>query len=137
MRSEMRSELTNVKQDIADLQFNEEVTYEMQQSINNAVDKTVCRILGIGLVRNRWTPEERLINEKYGNLFRKRCRREVTSKGHLAFPFRTTKKGNFTSAIKDIEAWTPRYGIEALKREADDAAEARRIARELGYSDEQ
>lgn len=131
--TEMRNELSSVKNDITDLKFNEEITYDQQKSIDEIISKTVYSLLGIGLNPTKWSIDERATNKKYGRLFRKRLRYEVSNKGHLAYPYRTTRKGNFVAACKDIEAWIPRYGIEALKKEADDNAEARRIAREQGY----
>lgn len=115
------------------LENREEITYEQQNTIDSLVSQVVYSRLGIGNEPAKWSVKERLINKKYGRLFRSRLRREVSNKGHLAFPFRTTKKGNFVDACKDIEAWQPRYGIEALKREADDNAIADKIAKEQGY----
>lgn len=74
-----------------------------------------------------------MVNAKYGKMFSKRLRAEVSNKGHLAYPFRTTRKGNFQAACEDIEAWFPRLGVDALKKEADDRAKARKIAEEQGY----
>lgn len=129
----LKSTVDNMKCDIEDIKYNEEITYEQQATIDREVSKTVYKLLGIGNDPAKWTTEERVINKKYGRLFRRRCRLEVTNKGNLAFPYRTTKKGNFIGACKDIEAWVPRNGIESLKKEADDNALANRIAREQGY----
>lgn len=114
-------------------EFNEEITYAQQQVLNDLIHKTVYARLGIGMKRSEWSEEEQLVNAKYFKLFSKRLRKEVSDKGHLAFPFRTTRKGNYQLACEDVEAWYPRYGTDALKKEADDAARARRIAREQGY----
>ena len=111
----------------------EEITYKQQNAIDAAVSKTVYGLLGIGSNPEKWSVEERTINAKYGKLFRKRLRMEVSNKGHLAYPYRTTQKGNFVNAINDIEAWVPRNGITGLMKEADDNALARKIAREQGY----
>ena len=125
--------IDKIEKEVDTMKFDEEVTYEQQQGIDNAISKTIYSILGIGSNPSKWTMHERTENQKYGKLFRRRLRHEVANKGHLAYPYRTTKKGNYTSAIKDIEAWVPRYGIDALKKEADDNARARRIARGQGY----
>lgn len=118
---------------VSALETSEEITYSQQNTIDSLVSQIVYERLGISGKPSEWTIEERTINQKYGKLFRKRLRKEVSSKGHLAYPFRTTQKGNFKQACEDIEAWYPRNGIDALKREADDNALARRIAREQGY----
>lgn len=114
-------------------EFNEEITYTQQQALNTLICKIVRLRLGINPKKSEWSDEERLISEKYGKLFSKRLRQEVSNKGHLAYPFRATRKGNYQAALEDIEAWVPRNGIESLKKEADDNAMARRIAREQGY----
>ena len=114
-------------------EYNEEITYAQQQVLTDLIHKTVYSILGIGLKKSEWSEEEQLINAKYFKIFSKRLRKEVSDKGHLAFSFRTTRKGNYKLACEDVEAWDPRYGVEALKKEADDIARARKIAREQGY----
>lgn len=114
-------------------EYNEEITYAQQSTINGLIHKVVYMRLGIGTKPSEWSEEEQLINAKYGRMFSKRLRAEVANKGHLAFPFRTTRKGNFQAACEDIEAWMPRYGVDALKKEADDRARARKAAKEQGY----
>lgn len=115
------------------LENHEEITYEQQNIIDSLISQVVYSRLGIGDKPSKWTIEERVINNKYGKLFRRRLRKEVANKGHLAYPYRTTQKGNFVDACKDIEAWYPRNGVDELKREADDNAIARKIAKEQGY----
>lgn len=114
-------------------EYNEEITYAQQNTINSLIHKVVYMRLGIGTKPSEWSEEEQLVNAKYGKMFSKRLRAEVSNKGHLGFPFRTTRKGNFQLACEDIEAWMPRYGIDALKKEADDRARARKTAKEQGY----
>ena len=115
------------------IEKSEEITYAQQNTIDSLISKTVYDRLGIGKNPSKWTMEERVTNEKYGRLFRKRLRRDVANKGHLAYPFRTTHKGNFKLACDDITAWYPAHGVSELMHEADERAEARRRAREQGY----
>lgn len=115
------------------IEKSEEITYAQQNTIDSLVSKTVYDRLGIGKNPSKWTMEERVTNEKYGRLFRKRLRRDVANKGHLAYPYRTTHKGNFKLACDDITAWYPAHGVSELMREADEKAEARRLAKEQGY----
>ncbi len=125
--------VTGINDRVTSLETTEEITYEQQNTIDRLISKIVYDRLGIGSKSSEWTIEERTENQKYGKLFRRRLRHEVSNKGHLAYPFRTTKKGNFSAACRDIEAWMPRNGVEALKKEADDNALARKIAMEQGY----
>lgn len=130
---EVKGDVSIMKGDIETMKYREEITYEQQNAIDNAVSKAVYSLIGVSGNPSKWTLEERTVNQKYGKLFRKRLRMEVSNKGHLAYPYRTTKKGNFIDAIRDIESWTPRNGITGLMKEADDNALARKIAREQGY----
>lgn len=129
----IKDDVTTIKGEVEQLKYSEEITYEQQNTIDSAISKTVYNLLGVGVNPEKWTVEERTISAKYGRLFRKRLRLEVSNKGHLAYPYRTTKKGNYVSAINDIEAWIPRNGIAGLMKEADDNALARKIAKEQGY----
>lgn len=115
------------------IEKSEEITYAQQNTIDSLISKTVYDRPGIGKNPSKWTMEERVTNEKYGRLFRKRLRRDVANKGHLAYPYRTTHKGNFKLACDDITAWYPAHGVSELMREADEKAEARRLAKEQGY----
>lgn len=128
--------IVNIEDRMDNLETREEITYEQQNTIDSLISQVVYSRLGIKSEPAKWSISERTINKKYGRLFRSRLRREVSNKGHLAYPFRTTKKGNFKDACKDIEAWFPKYGIDALKREADENAIADKIAREQGYLNE-
>ena len=123
----------NIENRMDTLETKEEITYEQQNTIDSLISQVVYSRLGIGSSPSKWTDEEREINAKYGRTFRRRLRKEVSNKGHLAFPFRTTKKGHFVEACKDIEAWIPRNGVDGLMREADATAKANRKAKELGY----
>lgn len=133
-------EIVGIKNDVSGLnrrmdkyEFEEEITYEMQNTIDREVSKRVYAVLGLNPYPSRWSEEECLEYAKYGRTFRRRLRSEVSNKGHLAYPYKTTRKGNFDASIKDIEAWTPRIGIDGLKREIDMKAEAKRKAKEQGY----
>ncbi len=129
----MRSDLGTVRTRVDKIERNEEITYEQQNMINSLISKRVYRVLGLNESPTRWTEEEQLTYAKYGRTFRRRLRSEVSNKGHLAYPFRTTAKGNYDAACRDIEAWQPRNGIDALKEEIDMKAQANRIAKEQGY----
>lgn len=129
----IEAKVDRVESRVDKIEFHEEITYEQQRTIDNLVTKRVYQVLELGEARTRWSEEEELENAKYGRTFRKRLRSEVSNKGHLAYPYRTTSKGNFDSACRDIMAWFPRNGVDALKAEIDRRAEAKRKANELGY----
>ena len=115
------------------LENEEEVTTAQKRNLHSAVTKQVYGVLGLPLKKRDWTLEDKVISQKYSSLFFGRCYAETARKGHLASPYEETTKRNYADAIKDIEAWTPSNGIEALKKEADDNALARKIAQEQGY----
>lgn len=129
----IESDLGQVKNRVDKIEYHEEITYEQQNMIGNLVTKRVYQVLGLEESASRWTEEEQLKYAKYGRTFRRRLRSEVSNRGHLAFPFRTTNKGNYDAACRDIMAWFPRNGVDALMAEIDRRAEANRIAKEQGY----
>lgn len=131
--SALDSKVSVMEKRMDGIEYNEEISYAQQNIINGLIHKIVYQRLGIGTKPSEWSDEEQLVNAKYFKLFSRRLRAEVSNKGHLAYPYRTTRKGNYQAACEDIEAWIPRLGIDALKQEADERARARKIAREQGY----
>lgn len=129
----VKEDLGTVRTRVDRIEYSEEITYEQQNMINSVISKRVYQVLGLSPSPSKWNEEEQLTYAKYGRTFRRRLRSEVANKGHLAFPFRTTAKGNYDAACKDIEAWRPRGGEDELKAEIDKRAEANRIAKEQGY----
>lgn len=129
----IEAKVDNVEKRVDDIQFREEITYEQQNMINSLICKRVYQVLKLGQSPTKWGEEESLMYAKYGRTFRRRLRSEVSNKGHLAYPFRTTANGNYDAACRDIEAWQPRNGVDALKAEIDMKAQANRIAKEQGY----
>lgn len=129
----IETDLGQVKNRVDKIEYHEEITYEQQTMIDTLVTKRVYQVLGLGDSSSRWSEDERLEYAKYSRTFRRRLRSEVSNKGHLAYPFRTTSKGNYDAACRDIMAWFPRNGVEALKVEIDERAKANRIAKEQGY----
>lgn len=129
----IESKVDIVEKRVDHIEHNEEITYEQQNIINGLISKRVYQVLKLNQSPTKWTEDEQLIYAKYGRTFRRRLRSEVSNKGHLAYPFRTTAKGNYDAACRDIMAWFPRNGDDELKAEIDKRAEANRIAKEQGY----
>ena len=102
--SALDGKVSNMEKRMDGFEFNEEITYAQQNALNGLIHAVVYKRLGIGTKPSLWTEEEQLVNAKYGKMFSKRLRAEVSNKGHLGFPFRTTRKGNFQAACEDIEA---------------------------------
>lgn len=129
----IESKVDIVEKRVDHIEHNEEITYEQQNIINGLISKRVYQVLKLNQSPTKWTEDEQLTYAKYGRTFRRRLRSEVSNKGHLAYPFRTTAKGNYDAACRDIMAWFPRNGDDELKAEIDKRAEANRIAKEQGY----
>lgn len=142
--------ITNVSSEVADIKTeqtlqgdritkledearNGEVTTREKRQIKKAVTRRVYELLGIPANKKDWDQPMRVYFKKYSHIFHSRCYAEVSRMGHLASPYEETAKKDYTDAIKDIEAWTPSNGITGLKKESDDNAIARKIAREQGY----
>ena len=110
-----------------------EVTTQQKNQIRRAVNRRVYELLNLPQKKCDWTIEDKIVSDKYSRLFHSRCYAESSKLGHLASPYESTSRKNYTDAIRDIEAWIPANGIIGLKTEADENAVARKIAREQGY----
>lgn len=110
---------------------NSEVTTQQKNNIRRAVNKQVCKVLGIPEKKDERSFNDKITIHKYSQIFHQRLYTEVSHKGHLSQPYETTIQQNYIQAIMDIEAWTPSNGIAALKQEADENANAREIARRI------
>lgn len=106
------------------LEQKEEITTEQAATINRAVRKRVGEILG--------NNEEDLV--KYRRIFSARLYGDARKCAGLGNTYPATKKENFQRVIDYIEAWIPSCGCVELKKKADLQAEARRNAKELGYT---
>lgn len=127
------TKVNSVEKRMDDFENNSELTTQQRNSVRRAVNKQVYSLLQLPERKCDWSKADKITAEKYSRLFHQRCYSEVAKRGHLAQPYGTTIAQNFIQAINDIEAWVPSQGIDGLKLEADEAAEARRIAREQGY----
>lgn len=106
------------------LEQKEEVTTEQKETIKRALYKRCYEILGndpfeiekyfSGFVSNGWSD-----GKKYAGIGAK---------------YEETKKENFQRAIDYFESWIPSCGCSKLKAKIDNRAEARRKAKELGYT---
>ena len=106
------------------LEQKEEITTEQAATINRAVRKRVGEILG--------NNEEDLV--KYRRIFSARLYGDARKCAGLGNTYPATKKENFQRVIDYIEAWIPSCGCVELKKKADSQAEARRNAKEHGYT---
>ena len=129
-----RQEKAEERMDMLELKFDSsEITNQQAKRIRNEVYKMVCQYLKIPYATTQRTDQQRLIASKYSKAFHMRCYNEVSKMGHLASPYRETKKSDFVQAMRDIEAWYPIGGPKGLIAEIDRNAEARRIAKNAGY----
>ena len=127
------SRTANVEKRMDAWENNAEVTTQQKNQIRRAVSRRVYELLELPPKKHHWTLGHKVVSEKYSRLFHSRCYAEVSKLGHLASPYETTAQKNYNDSIKDIEAWIPANGVTGLKKEADDNATARKIAREQGY----
>lgn len=96
-----------------------QLTTQQRNTIRRVVHSQVLKILELPARKSDWTAEHYILSERYSSIFHARCYTEVSGYGHLAKPYGDTTQKDYIAAIKDIEAWTPRNGIDGLKREAD------------------
>lgn len=116
----IENRLTNVEKRQDQHERETQLTTQQRNTIRRTVTRQVYMLLGLPADKRQWTTSDRMVASKYSNIFHRRCYSEVSRRGHLASPYGDTTQGNFVSASKDIEAWTPSNGIKGLKKEADD-----------------
>ncbi len=129
----MEVSMSAVQKDIKDIKENEEITYSQQENMREAVDRRVLQLLEIPLKSADRTYEDRMRLRKYSKRFHARCWVESSWKGHLRRPYRQTPKKYYDDAIRDIEAWIPKNGTDALIDEVDRDAKINREAKASGY----
>lgn len=122
------TKVNKIEKRVADIENNYEITTQQRTTIRKTVTKQVYKLLGLPEDKRVMTLEDRVIMQKYSQMFHQRCYAEVARKGHLGSPYGTTTSQNFIPAIKDIEAWIPSNGIEGLKAEADMNRKAKKMA---------
>lgn len=115
----MDSRISSIEKRTEHLENDVQLTTQQRNTVRKAVHNQVLKILQLPERKNEWKVEHYILSQKYSSIFHARCYVEVASLGHLAKPYSDTTQRNFIDAIKDIEAWIPRNGIDGLKEEAD------------------
>lgn len=121
----MDDRLKGIEKRTKRLEDDVQLTTQQRNAVRKAVHTQVLKVLELPDKKSEWKPEHYVLSQKYSSIFHARCYVEVASLGHLAKPYGDTPQHNFIDAIKDIEAWIPRNGIDGLKAEADMNREAR------------
>lgn len=119
----LKTDMSEIKEDLAQLKLNEEVTTTQQETILEIAKGKICSILG-------YDDDE---IHKYFRTFIGRLYSDARSYAGLGSKISRTKKGDYQRVIDYIEAWEPKCGCGELKEKADRRAESRRRAKEQGY----
>lgn len=123
----MDTRISSIEKRTEHLENDVQLTTQQRNTIRRAVHNQVLKVLELPERKSEWKAEHYILSQKYSSIFHARCYVEVASLGHLAKPYGDTTQRNFIDAIKDIEAWIPKNGIDGLKEEAD----KNRIARNM------
>ena len=115
----MDGRISNIEKRTERLENDVQLTTQQRNTVRKAVHKQVIKVLELPDKKSEWKASHYVLSQKYSSIFHARCYVEVASLGHLAKPYGDTTQRNFVDAIKDIEAWIPRNGIDGLKEEAD------------------
>ena len=129
--SGLSNSVVNVQNDIAilstdmeQLKMNEEVTTTQQETLTEAAKKRICEILG----------NDSLEQKKYFRIFVQKLYKDTRKNAGLGSKIARTRKGDYQRCLDYIETWIPGCGCVELRARADRNAEARRKAKELGYT---
>ena len=123
----MDGRISSIEKRTERLENDVQLTTQQRNTVRKAVHAQVLKILELPEKKSEWKPSHYIVSNKYSSIFHARCYVEVSSLGHLAKPYGDTTQKDFVDAIKDIEAWIPRNGIDGLKEEADMNREARHL----------
>lgn len=115
----MDTRISSIEKRTEHLENDVQLTTQQRNTIRRAVHNQVLKVLELPERKSEWKTEHYILSQKYSSIFHARCYVEVASLGHLAKPYGDTTQRNFIDAIKDIEAWIPKNGIDGLKEEAD------------------
>ena len=126
----LTDDMKEVKDDINYLKNTAEIGYEQRRMIREAVKRRVYTVLDIPMKKEDRSENDKIACVKYSSMFFNRCYSETSKLGHLGTPYGMTTKENYTSALKDIDAWWPADGVDALKEEAEENIRIRKKARE-------
>lgn len=118
----LKNNMNTVNEQIYQLQNNEEITTNQRKNIRNAVNERVKTLFPTDLDKAR-----------YRATAYKRCYSDMQRSYGMATPYETTPKCMYQSVMDGIVAWIPHGGVEALKREVDEKAKAKKQARDEGY----
>ena len=124
----LTDEMREVKKDVDYLKNTAEIGYEQRKTIRDAIKNRVYTVMDVPMRREDRSENDKIALKKYSSLFFNRCYSEVSKKGHLAQPYGMTTRENFQYALRDIEAWQPAGGVDALKEEAEENIRIKRLA---------
>lgn len=117
--------ILNIKDRMAELELNEEISEEQANNIKTTVNKRIAEILHFN--------EDEIA--KYFRTFVIKCYSSLKKEHHMGSSYRSTHKKYYQSLLDTIEAWTPSEGVQKLKDKIDKRAEAKRNARKNGYDE--
>ena len=120
----VQEDVSTLSNDMEQLKMNEEVTTTQQETIVESAQKRICEILG----------DDELERRKYFKIFIQRLYKDTRQNAGLGSKIARTRKGDYQRCLDYIEAWIPGCGCAELRARADRNAEARRKAKELGYT---
>lgn len=122
-RMDVKTDIGSIKNEISDIKYNEEITTSQKRKIITAANTRVYQIIG----------NNALDKAKYYRTFISRLYGDARRYASMGSKIEETRKGDYQRVLNYIEAWNPSQGVAALKKEVDIKAEAKVIAKKLGY----
>ena len=119
----LTDDVNTMKDDIAQLKMNEEITTTQQETIISLAKRRVLEIIG----------NNPLEIQKYMRIFIQKLYADARREAGLGSKIARTKKRDYQRVLDYIEGWNPKCGCAALRSKADANAKARLEAKALGY----
>lgn len=115
--------IKKLQEELLLLKMSEEISTEECNEITYCAKKRVLKLIG----------DDPLNVQKYFTIFIQNLYKDLRRDAGLGYTIQHTKKQNYDKCIDYIQYWYPKEGCYALRHRADQNAQARREAKELGY----
>ena len=115
--------MSNIDDRMKTIEEAEEITTAQNENISTAVKRRIFEILG----------DDPNDIQRYYRTFAMRLYGNARKVSGMGSKVSRTRKRDYQRVLDFVEAWAPVGGCANLKMEADRKAEARVLARQLGY----
>lgn len=117
--AELTDKVEDIGGKIVQIEQTKMITPSEKSVLNKRVNQRIYRLLGMKTRNRKLTPKSKKISDVYSHLFHSRLYSDLND--HFGTSqYAEIKSIDFEDAKSFIDNWSPAYGVEDLKREAED-----------------